>query len=155
MDGLNDLIRTFQEQNGWTWMVVAAVLFTLETLVPGVFLVWFGLAAVVVGVVVFLAPEMSVAMQIALFAALSVVSVLVGRQFLGSYRNPASDKPMLNERGHQYVGQVFELKDAIRDGRGRITVGDSVWLVRGPELPEGTRVRVTGAEGTMLVVEKA
>lgn len=155
MDDLGSIIRHFQEHNGWFWMVAAATLFMAEVLVPGTFLMWFGLAAVIVGAVLFAVPDLTMAWQLALFAATSAVCVAVGRQVWGSYKNPPSDRPDLNERGLQYIGQSFELTEAIRDGRGRAAVADSVWLVKGPDLPVGTRVRVTGADGTILVVEKA
>jgi membrane protein implicated in regulation of membrane protease activity len=47
------------------------------------------------------------------------------------------------------------LLEPISGGYGRARVGDSVWKVSGPELPAGTRVRVTGADGTVLTVEAA
>ena len=40
-------------------------------------------------------------------------------------------------------------------GRGRILAGDGQWTVRGPDLPEGEMVKVTDADGTELLVEKA
>ena len=33
----------------WNWFILAVLLFILETVVPGVHFLWFGLAAVVVG----------------------------------------------------------------------------------------------------------
>lgn len=155
MDDLGFIVRQLQDQNGWVWMIAAAALFIGELLAPGIFLMWLGLAALIVGAIAFVAPDMSVPWQLTLFSATSVVCLLIGRQVWGSYRNPPSDKPNLNERGQQHVGQIFELLEAIRDGRGRVAVGDSIWLVKGPEMPAGTRVRVTGTDGTMLVVERA
>jgi inner membrane protein len=155
MDDLGSIMRHFQEQNGWFWMAAAAVLFMAEAAIPGVFLMWFGLAAAIIGLVLFMAPGMTIAWQVALFAVASAMCVAIGRQVWGSYQNPPSDKPDLNLRSNQYIGQVFELTEAIRDGRGRAAVGDGIWMVKGPEMPAGARVRVTGADGTMLVVEQA
>jgi hypothetical protein len=42
---------------------------------------------------------------------------------------------------------------AIDNGEGRVKVGDSVWSCRGPDAPEGARVRITGADGSCLRVE--
>ena len=44
---------------------------------------------------------------------------------------------------------------AIEDGRGRAKVGDGEWPVRGPDVAEGTKVRVVRADGGVLVVEPA
>jgi len=40
----------------------------------------------------------------------------------------------------------------IVDGRGRVRVDDTVWLVEGPDLPAGARVQVTGVANTLLRV---
>jgi len=40
------------------------------------------------------------------------------------------------------------------DGEGRVRVGDSVWKVRGEDLPAGTKVAVKGVDGTILLVEE-
>jgi hypothetical protein len=60
----------------------------------------------------------------------------------------------LNRRAESYVGRMFTLDGAIVDGRGRFRVDDTVWLVEGPDLPAGTRVRVTGTDKTLLRVER-
>jgi hypothetical protein len=67
----------------------------------------------------------------------------------------ASEEPDLNRRGAQYVGRVVLLAEAIESGRGKVRLGDTLWLVAGPDLPEGARVRIVAANGTVLVVEPA
>ena len=50
-------IDTFLTANpGWSWMIVGAVLFALDVMAPGFFLLWFGAAAAVVGLLVFAIP---------------------------------------------------------------------------------------------------
>ena len=61
----------------------------------------------------------------------------------------------LNRRGSELVGRQFALHDAIIGGRGKIRVGDSLWLVSGPDLPAGAQVKVTGQDGAVLLVEPA
>jgi membrane protein implicated in regulation of membrane protease activity len=39
------------------------------------------------------------------------------------------------------------------NGRGSIHSGDTIWRVEGPELPKGARIKVVGADGTLLQVE--
>jgi len=91
-------------------------------------------------------------LQLVLFGGLSIAALAAWRRY--KIRNPeASDQPQLNLRSAQYVGQVVVLSEAIVQGYGRARVGDGYWKVRGPELPAGAEVRVTSAEGTLLVVE--
>ena len=66
-----------------------------------------------------------------------------------------SDQPALNQRGVQYIGQEFTLVEPIAGGSGKIQVGDTVWLVHGADAPAGARVRVTGVDGAMLLVQPA
>jgi inner membrane protein len=138
----------------WSWWTIAIVLLVIELVAPGVFFLWIGLAAMVVGIIAFLFPEIGWQIDFVLFAVLSVVAALIGRRF---WRAKAGDSPdpTLNQRGQQYVGQVLMLQAAIANGHGRANAGDSSWAVTGPDLPEGARVRVVGVEGAKLKVESA
>ena len=61
----------------------------------------------------------------------------------------------LNRRGEQLIGGRYVLETAIENGRGKARVGDSLWLVEGPDLPVGASVEVTGVHGATLVVRAA
>jgi hypothetical protein len=139
---------------GWIWLIVAVVLFTLDVLAPGFFMIWFAAAAVITGALIFLIPIDTV-YQILVFCAASVGSLALGRMFWGGSRADESDRPLLNRRAQQLVGRTYELATPIQGGRGRILAGDGQWTVRGPDLPQGSMVKVTGADGTELIVEKA
>ena len=66
-----------------------------------------------------------------------------------------SEAPLLNQRAAQLIGQTFELVDPIVNGRGSVHAGDTIWRVEGPVLPKGARVKVVGADGSILKVERA
>lgn len=137
----------------WIWLIAAAVLGIAELLVPGVFLIWLAAAAAITGffALIFGVP---LAFQFALFALLSLGSVYFGRRWYA--QNPVeSSDPLLNDRAQRLIGQTVMVVSAIEHGTGRVKVGDSVWTARGPDAPEGARVRVTGAEGTCLEVQPA
>ena len=137
----------------WSWMILAAILFALEVMSPGIFLMWFGMAATVTGILAF-AFDISWQWQLVWFCLLSLAAVLVALKYLR--RHPlTSDRPLLNERAVQHVGQTFNLVDPIVNGRGSVKIGDSIWRVEGPELPKGTRVRVLAADGSLLKVGPA
>ncbi len=134
------------------WGCLAFGLIALEVMAPGVFMLWLGVAAGVVMALVLLLPgKLSLLWQAVAFAGISVALIPLYRHFLGR-RDAPSDRPLLNKRSEQLIGHVFPLESAIVSGRGRIKVGDALWTVTGPELPSGTRVRVTGADAMTLEV---
>lgn len=137
-----------------TWAAIALVLMAAETIVPGAFLFWMGIAAALVTLVLLVAPGMSLLAQVVLFVVLSVIAVLAYRKWFRKRERP-SDQPLLNRRADQLVGQVLELDQAIVDGRGRVKVGDAFWSVSGPDLPVGRRVRVVAVDGMTLKVQES
>ena len=56
--------------------------------------------------------------------------------------------------GQRYIGQVLTLTESINDGSGRAKLGNRLWALRGPNVPAGTRVRVTGVDGVILIVDR-
>ncbi|QBH00617.1 NfeD family protein [Xanthomonas oryzae] len=134
------------------WAVLALLLIAAETLVPGAFLLWMGIAAAAVCVLVLVLPDIALLVQIVAFVVLSFVSVQVYRTwFRGKGRE--SDRPLLNRRAEQLIGRRALLDQAIDDGRGRVKVDDAFWVVAGPDLPAGTPVRIVGVDGMTLLVQ--
>lgn len=137
----------------WTWWIIAVVLGILELLIPGIFFIWLAGAAAIVGAISLVFP-VSVTLQIALFSVLSVAMVMASRRWIRR-RPQVSDHPLLNHRAQSYVGRSFALEQAILNGRGKIKIGDTLWLASGPDLPAGSSVRVTGESDGVLIVEAA
>ena len=136
----------------WYWLVLAAVLGVIEIAVPVMFCIWLAAAALGAAAIAWRYPGLSWEHQALIFAALAVASVALGRTAFAR-TGPTESGRRLNRRAESYVGRMFTLEGAIVDGRGRLKVDDTVWLVEGPDLPAGTRVRVTGADNTLLRVE--
>ena len=133
------------------WAAIALLLCAAEMIAPGAFMLWLGLAAAAVFVIVWWVPGLSVLAQAVLFVVLGVVSILVYRRWFRG-RGRASDKPALNRRTEALIGRVVPLQAAIVDGRGRVQIADAFWDVEGPDLPAGTHVRVLAADGMVLKV---
>lgn len=136
----------------WHWWILAAALIILEVFAPGAFFLWLGIAAAIVGAVVYLMPEMSWEYQVLIFSVLSVISIIVWRKYFRQ-RPADTDQPALNRRGEQYIGRIFTLEEPIHDGIGKIRVDDSTWKIRGDNCVVGTQVEVTGVDGTILEVK--
>jgi membrane protein implicated in regulation of membrane protease activity len=136
----------------WNWLILAAVLFVLELVAPGIFFMWFGMAAAVTGLIMF-RYDISWQWQLIWFGGLSLASVLIANKYLRKHPLE-SEQPLLNQRAAQLIGHSFELVDPIVNGRGSIHSGDTIWRVEGPELPVGTRIKVIGVDGSVLKVEE-
>jgi membrane protein implicated in regulation of membrane protease activity len=140
----------FSQFGPWNWLILAAVLFGLETMVPGVHFVWFGVAAVLAGIVALL-TGIAWQWQLVIFAILAIAAVFGARRLSRSDAVP-SDMPDLNIRGAQYIGRIVVVEEPIRSGRGKVRVGDTVWQAEGEDAAAGTRVKVIGARDTVLLI---
>jgi membrane protein implicated in regulation of membrane protease activity len=136
----------------WHWFILAAILIILEVFAPGAFMLWIGIAAGVVGAVIYFVPSLTWEYQFILFSVASVGSVVTWRGWRQSHP-VTSDEPTLNRRGAQYIGRVFTLDAPIINGIGKIRVDDSTWKIEGADCPAGTKIRVAGIENTVLKVE--
>ena len=151
------IVRIITELGPWIWMVLGLVLLALEIFMPGVFLLWIGIAALVVGAISLMPWQAEFwvwQVQVIVFLALALISAYASRRIMSSSTDE-TDLPLLNRRREQLVGRIATLAEPISNGRGRIQLDDTVWRVKGPDLPSGTRVRVAGIDsaGLELLVE--
>ncbi|MFQ5626210.1 MAG: NfeD family protein [Methyloligellaceae bacterium] len=148
---MDDVSSIFLDLGAWNWLILAVLFFVLEVVSPGIFLVWFGIAAAIVGALALL-TDIAWQWQLVLFALLSLAAVVAARKFFHS-EDTLSNRPLLHRRAHQHVGKTYVLADAIENGRGKVRIGDTLWNVDGPDTAKGARVTVTGADGAILIVE--
>jgi inner membrane protein len=135
----------------WNWFIVAALLFVVEMIAPGAFMLWLGISAVLVGAVS-LVIDWSWQAQCAAFVLFSAALFPLWRRFQ-NVAQPPSDQPLLNQRSQTYVGRVFTLDKPIVDGTGAVRIDDTVWRVTGADLAAGRQVKVARADGATLYVE--
>lgn len=135
----------------WTWLAIGLFLAAAEMAIPGLFLIWLAGAAIITGFLTWMMP-IGVPLQVFIFAALAMISVFTGKRYLRDHPITEVD-PMLNHRGAQMVGQIVLVTQAIESGGGRVRHGDSEWLARGADAPAGSKVRITGSDGSTLLVE--
>lgn len=150
---MNEVSSVFFELGAWNWLILAGLFFVLEIMVPGIFLIWFGIAAGIVGSLALL-TDITWQWQFVLFALLSLAAVVIARKFFRSDAEQ-SDRPLLNLRAQQHVGKSFVVAETIKNGHGKVKIGDTLWLVEGPDAAKGASVKVTSVDGTTLTVEPA
>ena len=135
----------------WVWLTLGLVLAGLELLVPGIYLIWLAVAAIITGVLT-LMLDLSLPLQVVDFVFLSLIIAFSAKRFLRDKPIESSD-PLMNRRGARLVGETALVVQAIEHGSGRVKLGDSEWNARGPNVAAGERVRVSGSEGAILLVE--
>ena len=134
------------------WWLLALLLIAAELVAPGYFLLWIGLAAGLMGLVMLAVPNLVFIVQAILFALLSIAVCLVYWKFIRPSAELRDDQPLLNRKGDRMIGRRVVVVDAIINGRGKVTVGDSAWLAEGDDCAVGTAVKVVAVNGTSLQV---
>ena len=136
----------------WWWFSAGAILMVLELLTPGIFFMWIGFGAFITGIIAAIFPSATPALLGFIFAILSVISVFVGKKIM--LKKTGNEETGLNNRMAQYIGQVYQVYEPIVDGRGKISVGDTLWLAAAQtDIAANTPVKVIGVRGTTLEVE--
>jgi inner membrane protein len=135
----------------WFWFILAALLLFGELMVPGIFLMWLGVAAILTGFADILFG-FDWRLEIVSFALLSLALVAATWRWVTPQWVPKSDQPHLNQRHQSYVGRSYVLDHAIVDGRGKLTIDDTIWDILGEDRVAGSTVTVSGVDGMRLKV---
>ena len=151
---MEELFSFLSNWGVWGWLTFGLILMILELIIPGTFIVWFGLGAVATGIVYVFMP-LTVSGQIGVFTLCSTISVFFGffvyKRLFGANKEVGQQ----NQIGAQkYIGQSFKVVESIDEGKGKVAVGDTVWLAKSSRnIPKGRRVTVVDVKGTILIVE--
>jgi inner membrane protein len=135
----------------WGWLTAAAALLIAEIMVPGIFLLWLGIAALIVGLVSFVIAW-TWQLQWLAFAAVSLAAIPLWRRLARA--GETSDQPFLNRRVEAMVGRIFTLEKPIVGGAGTVAIDDTIWRVTGSDTPAGSRIKVTRVDGATIHVER-
>jgi len=146
-------MELFDHLHAWHWATLGIILLALEMLVSTGFMLGIGLAALVLAVFMLVMPGLAWEWQFLWFGALCIVLTLGYRKYFRNV-NEATDNPLLNDRAAQLIGKSFVLGVDL-DRSGADMLGDTRWTLRASgRLPKGTRVRVCGVDGMVLIVEE-
>ena len=142
----------------WHWIVFGVALMLSEIALTTFFILWFGVAAIVVGVLLFFVPAISVSGQIFLWTVLSSVLAFAWFKYLKPLSIDRTKAGLSREAIVGEVGQVIVAPAGERRGRMRFSVpvlGADEWTIIAKEpVVDGDRVRVVDVSGNALLVEK-
>lgn len=145
------MIELIASQAMWFWLCFGGVLLILEMLGTGGYLLWSGVAALVVALLVWMLPGLSWEWQGILFAAMTVVCAVLWRNW--QRRRQRTDGTTPNQINHKLIGLRSHLLTDTEDGFSRIRLADGSWRIHSvTPLPAGTEVEVIAVDGITLTV---
>jgi membrane protein implicated in regulation of membrane protease activity len=134
------------------WALVGVALILAEFAMPGVILVFFGVAALLVGLVLWMGVEMSLNVQILVFGAVALGLLLLARDRVRSWFHGKSDKASDGIEVLVPGTPVTALGD-FADGTGLVSHRGARWNAECPApVAGGQRVWITGRRGLVLEV---
>ena len=136
----------------WHWLVLGLVFLVGELATAGGFyLIFFGLAAVLVGTFAFLGMEHT-AVQLVVFSGLAVAGLTLFRVRLLRWLQIDPQAPSVD----QLVGEIATAVDTLPPGGvGKVELRGASWSARNTSnlaLPAGVRCHVLGVDGLLLFV---
>ena len=142
----------------WHWVVFGVLLVLSEIALTTFFILWFGVAAIIVGAILYFAPGLSLSWQIFIWTLLSSLLAAAWFKYLKPLSIDRTKAGLSREAILGEVGQVISVPSEDRRGRMRFPapiLGADEWMIISSEkLAEGDRVRVKDVSGNSLLVEK-
>ncbi|MGS8099817.1 NfeD family protein [Providencia sp. PROV_01] len=146
------MIELISAQPAWFWLCLGGLLLIGELLGTAGYLLWSGIAAVLVGVIVWALPFIGWEWQGILFAIFTVVSAVLWRNWLRSKQKNKADN--VNQISHQLIGVKGRLLSDTEEGFSRVRLADGSWRVYSDTpLSANTEVVVIAVDGITLQVK--
>lgn len=140
----------------WCWLIFGMVLLVSEFFIPGFIIFFFGVAACLVGVVAFFAPELGIVWEILIFIISSIMLLLLSRRYIPSVfkgRDSISDIDI--DLDDVSGATATAITDIAADGTGKVEFRGTLWnAVSGEDISTGDIVRIISRKNITLIVEK-
>lgn len=149
----NLLVQMLESMSGSKWLILGVLLLVLEVVTGTTYILWPAVAALIVGIIVFILP-LAWEMQFLLFFVLSGILLVVGHKFVRP-KMQGGEPSDLNDRARTMVGMRVKAVADFETGLGRVQVGDTQWrasIFEGNPAA-GAELRVMSVKGTTLQVE--
>lgn len=139
----------------WHWLILGLVLLGMEIFLSGFILFWFGVSALVLGILMMILA-IPFKVQLFLWAALSLASVLIWNRYVRPGWKDKSLSGMASEALMGQVGTVIQPNGEGRRGTLRFPaplLGEDEWQFYCEDIVAiGTRVQVIDLSGNALIV---
>jgi membrane protein implicated in regulation of membrane protease activity len=141
----------------WYWLVFGMILMLLELAVPSFTIFWFGLGALVVGLLLLLAPGISLTWQILLWILASTAFAIFWFRVLKPRMTDRTTSGIAREAVLGETAMVTRMPEGDRRGEIRFAVpmlGSDTWpFICRDEVAIGDRVAVQEISGNTMLVK--
>lgn len=150
----NKMGEWFSTWTVWHWLILGFALLIAEIVVPGIFLLWWGIAAIMIAGVMALIPSLSLTVLGISYAILALLLSIAWWKYQHGKDQRDKKKFVLNQRDHAMIGCKGTVEEIAPNGIGRGHFGDTTWRVQGERLLAGDTIEVIGVKGITLLVRK-
>lgn len=140
----------------WHWFAISVLFLIIELLVSsGGFLLWLAMCALIIGVVLYVSPEIALAYQLLAFSIFGIAASIWWWNYAQRRSSQTPEEPTQIVQAKSYVGKAFTLEKPVINSVGTLRIDDVTWHISGPpKLASGTKVQVIGTKGSVLLVDK-
>jgi membrane protein implicated in regulation of membrane protease activity len=142
----------------WTWGILGLILLAIEMVTGTFYILWFGVAALIIALMMALFPSTPVALQFFLFALISLASLTIWKL---NYKKTSTDSRVGQSQGEEIgrVGTITQKVSAKQPGQiefAQGVMGSRSWpVVSDEEIEPGAEALITAIEGNSLRVKRA
>lgn len=144
------------EMQWWIWLVFGLGLIVLELMLPTFFILWFGIGAVLVSLIAYVAPGLQLDMQVLLWVVFSSITTVL---WFKVFRKKTPDNRWTADSVIGEVGMLTASVSEFQKGRVRFqkpVLGNEEWTcMADTQILSGERVRITAIEGNTARVARA
>lgn len=138
----------------WHWLILGFVLLIAELVLPGVFLLWWGLAAIVTASIGLMIPSLSLPTLAIIYAIFALMLSVIWWKYQHGQDKKDQLRSSLNQRDHAMLGTRGMVQEIATNGIGRGHFGDTTWRIQGTDLAIGDLIEVYQVDGITLKVRK-
>ncbi len=130
------------------WLILGLLLVIIELFLWSIFLLWFGVSAITMSIVVYLYPQLSLGIQLVAFILLSAATSFAAIRFFPV--RTVDDE--ISRKAKDHIGKECTVISTDNDVI-KVRLGESLWFAEGFDMSVGQKVRVTGTDDSTLIVE--
>jgi len=141
----------------WAWGILGLILLAIEMITGTFYILWFGIAALCVGIALFILPGLPASVQLVMFAALSLSSLAIWKLH---YKKTATNLRVGQSQGDE-IGRVGTITEPVSPKQnGRISFAQGVmgsrdWAaIADEDIDAGAEAVIIRIEGNALRVQR-